>query len=1746
MSFKPFASLFRSSTRTNQRGRSSGRLRFPGLFVESLEERTVPTVIFDPVFPKETLAKSAPYTVLNDPTVYLIFWGSGWTKDEASAWATDAQTIINSSYLSELKEYGSDGKAHYSPYWIDPSSPPSGYDPGAGGNDSNGNSSSADMQAEIKKAIEDPTSPIFGPPANATITQAPVYVVIPDPVDSNQTNAGYNSPQTYGTSAINSISIGTWLNNQSYFDDRFSHELAERMSDPGEDGTGVELQWPTSSSFPSYLKNSGIIQIGDGEAEMGGEVHYFYQLGQKGPNVQPLWSASTPDSSGSNGAFIVKDGNSQNVYLQAIWNQGQIPNTNPQQYGLIPNGHYNLVLKGDQSGAGQSDTITINASDSGVAIKENGQSFYFANGSDDGQIDNITVEAGTGTNTINVQGLDADQSITIDSAGSDTVRVGFAHDITTFKGTMSIYNNNSQGVNLTVDDSTDGTTRTITQTQNIQTGLSTVSWSSLGTINYAAQTLTTLKILGGHGTNSFSFAVSTSNCTTTIDTGDGNDSITFQATSGVLNVVANPPSSSGSSTGQDTVTIGSPTPTLNGDSPIFGVVNVSNKVGSTALIIDDSADQYPGLTFTVNGGAITNNSPLAAPARIAYGAGVNSVEFHIGSGGSTFNVLSSSNKLTLDSTTGKDTVNLANATHNLNAIANVSVNGRGNTTVNVNDRGNQSAYLPYTIYIPLQTAYSIGGDTLTRSALGLAFLQGFPTPVPAGAGLSLSYNNIAALNVLGGPAGLLTYQVTSTLGASAVTLKASGTDIVMVGSPASNLNDVSGLTVNGDGSTLVTLDDRGNELPPFLNLAYTPLSTAYTIGNQSLTRVAQGFAVNLFGQLSVVTAGLSLHYSNLAGMTIDGGPGGVFTYQVRNTIGTNGLTFNALGVDIVSLGAPGANLGGLVAPIQVNGNGATVVTVDDRGNSMPFLPYAAYSPIVSAYTMTAGSLTRIAQSIGFLPPVGPIPVVAGFSLGYGNLADLTIEGGPAGVFTYQVDSTAGAGDVTINARSTDLVAAGDSSNNLDNVSNLSVNGDGSTVLVLDDEANHNQTVSNGSVAVSTSLIYLINNSSVTRTNTVTDTLVATGQALSTSNIAGLFDYTKLASLTVQGGNSGNVFDVTSTAPATTVIAGNASDTVNVGASTTNLDGIGTLTVKGGAGTTLNLDDQANHNRRGAGVLGPILVLTSPTYAISGQGVTRTNTLTTVSLVTGSVLSTRTLTATINFSNVSNLGVLGGQTGNTFDVLASGPSTPLTINAGLGNDVANVGSAANTIDTIQGLVTISGGGGTDTLNYNDQGATVSGPWTYTFTSQSLERNSLPVVSYSGMATVNISLAVAPPSYIVPELVSTVQGTTYNVFGGSGENEYFIGDNQDTLNEIAGPIFLHASGDGPGNDNLLFFFDNFNPNSESFLLSAGAGSESGEVQRFNPVSSAPDMAPVNFDGMNGYAILEVGQSANVNIVSVAPALLETIVAGTGDTVTVGSQAPALGGTLANIVGDVGVEAYVGQSPPNVVIDDSGDTATGPRTVDLHSLSYAYEIDGLGNGSNGRGRIFLTVTPTTPVSIDAGAADDTFHFEDFTMAPALTINGGGGSNTLDYSGYSGDVTVDLALGTATGLAGFSNFQNVIGSNGNSLIVGDANADVLTGGTGRNIIIGGAGLDTITGGAGDNVLIGGATSYDTLNLPALEQIMQEWLQPSDIATRMSAIQNGTDLLLNTGIQLDSSTLIPDGQANVINPGPGGNWIVP
>ncbi len=179
----------------------------------------------------------------------------------------------------------------------------------------------------------------------------------------------------------------------------------------------------------------------------------------------------------------------------------------------------------------------------------------------------------------------------------------------------------------------------------------------------------------------------------------------------------------------------------------------------------------------------------------------------------------------------------------------------------------------------------------------------------------------------------------------------------------------------------------------------------------------------------------------------------------------------------------------------------------------------------------------------------------------------------------------------------------------------------------------------------------------------------------------------------------------------------------------------------------------------------------------------------------------------------------------------------------------------------------------------------------------------------------------------------------------------------------------------------------------------------------------------------------------------------------------------------------------------------------------------------------------------NLTGGSGNNTFQFANGATISGV-INGGGGSNTVDYSAYTGGVTVNLGNATA-GLASYSatgvngdaangimNIDNVVvgtgnnyltavgvsssvsftaTGNGNNILVGGSGANTLNAsGSGNNILIGDQGTATINGGTGYNLLIGGYTAYDAVYAD-LEAILGIWKTVNSTKTYGKAIASLT-----------------------------------
>jgi hypothetical protein len=658
-SLKPLRAAFRKGAPKTRAPRKKDRRAF--LSVETLEDRAVPTVVFAPKFGGETLnptGTSIPiYTTLNNPTVNLIFWASTnastgknyWTNTagpgpaQAAALTKDFKTLLNSSYLSAVQPYDPNWKPNLGGVWIDPSGTvPSGFTSGdlANGNpkDPTGQASFNAIQAEIQRAITTPGSGMTVP-GSTSLANAPIYVVVTDPADAGG-NGGYNTNGSYSVPGsplklpINIASVGTAAGNLiDNATSGLSHELAERISDPA--GGGVTLTLP--STFPKSLQTNVGNQIGDGETAVQNQVHYNYRLGgSSGFNVQPVWYSST-GFPGTTATLVVQDGNSQTLTLTPVWNSTGGKNPTYSFGDASGNPHYTLTIDGDQRGSNTADAITIDSTDAnGLTVTLNGETFYF----DAGTIDSITVEPGKGNNSINVPELASNQTLEIDSSGSDVITVGNGQ-MSTINSAVTVDASSSASVNLTVDDSLDksnpSATVTLGSATDQVTGLgSKITFSAsnvdltvkigqgsltvddsasstarsinvtnkaveVGDTSFAAVPitvtysghLTALKVGGGSGNDTFQVDSTAAGTTTTLAPGIGTNSV-FIGAKGLSNQAYNDYTAGWTALQREFNLI-----TRHSLANIAGPVNVqANASGKTSLTVDDSGEAARSVKVT--------------------------------------------------------------------------------------------------------------------------------------------------------------------------------------------------------------------------------------------------------------------------------------------------------------------------------------------------------------------------------------------------------------------------------------------------------------------------------------------------------------------------------------------------------------------------------------------------------------------------------------------------------------------------------------------------------------------------------------------------------------------------------------------------------------------------------------------------------------------------------------------------------------------------------------------------------------------------------------------------------------------------------------------------------------------------------------------------------------------------------------------------------------------------------------------
>jgi hypothetical protein len=543
-----------------------------------------------------------------------------------------------------------------------------------------------------------------------------------------------------------------------------------------------------------------------------------------------------------------------------------------------------------------------------------------------------------------------------------------------------------------------------------------------------------------------------------------------------------------------------------------------------------------------------------------------------------------------------------------------------------------------------------------------------------------------------------------------------------------------------------------------------------------------------------------------------------------------------------------------------------------------------------------------------------------------GMSAATLDGG-TGAETYNVNSTGA--PLTLNAGiGNDTVQLG--TGNLDAlVSHVTVNGQGGTdsVYLQDQGVSFNDT-------------YAISSTTVTRP------------------FFGGLTYGGIASLTLNAENGNNVINVGGTAYGTTtyINAGGGNDTIALGQN--NLDYLrGPVVVDGQAGSdTVSVQDEGN----------PF----NYAYTITGTVVTRPS------------------FGGLTYKNAEALNVFGSYGQDTFNMLGSLASTPITLYAGTGNDVVNVGSTTSSLDAIQGALNLNDQAGTDVLNFNDQAASTG--HVYTLNGGSLARSGAATVTFGSFERVNLTASSHDDSLVLQGLPA---GVTMNLDMGAGLNAVYgpntsntwvingyssvapYGEGRAVLNGVCTINGIVGLAGGTGPDRFEFIPGGFIPS----VINGGGGGDTLDYSQWSAGVNVNLGAYGN--GTYGYATA-VGSSVNniqnvigspYNDVLTGNVYGNVLVGGGGNDVITGGTGPSV------LIGGMGGDTIHGRSGNDLIIGGYTSYDLNPTALDAifaewdSSDSFAERVQYLsGPVGHLNGGFFLIPTGTNRTVFDDGAAD------------------------------------------------------------------------------------------------------------------------------------------------------------------------------
>ncbi|HTQ39830.1 MAG TPA: calcium-binding protein [Pirellulales bacterium] len=594
--------------------------------------------------------------------------------------------------------------------------------------------------------------------------------------------------------------------------------------------------------------------------------------------------------------------------------------------------------------------------------------------------------------------------------------------------------------------------------------------------------------------------------------------------------------------------------------------------------------------------------------------------------------------------------------------------------------------------------------------------------------------------------------------------------------------------------------------------------------------------------------------------------------------------------------------------------------------------------------------------------------------------------------------------------------------------------------------------------------------------------------------------------------------------------------------------------------------------------------------------------------------------TVSFDSGSGLLTVNGTSGNDTILIAptsNGINAQVTLNGQIIsnsippvaissiNQIQVFGSDGNDLVTIKSIdkpVTVDGGTGTNELSIighagintfvlDTSSVQVNG-FAYTPVGTSIQLLNIAGQNANDIFTVN-NFSVIPTVIDGSGGVNTLQGpnvdTTWNIQvtnGGNLNSTFHFGNIQNLTGGTGDDTFLLTPGKsvsstisgGAGNDTISFAASTTPVSVNLQTHSAtGVGRFSTDIENIiggaandtltgpNTLISSPLPNTWNITGANAITFDGVGFTSFENLTGGTVA--DDFVFADGATVSGKIDGGAGSNTLdysayttsLNVVASnfARIQSVVGSTMTGVNVDFIGPNANN-----------TWNITGTNAGNVG-GISFTNVD-----TITGSTKNDTFLFAKTGLGDITgTIDGGPGTNVLNYSLLTTPITIDLTANSATGAGGIANITGVIGGSSTSTIdtvigptpaAGAQNTWTITGNNAGNIngTFTFSGIENLTGGPMDDTFVipngkkfsghidgGDTTNFNTLDYSAYTTAINVNLTTGTATNIAGGVSNMTDILGGSGNDVltgntNGNLIWGNGGNDIIN-GMGGNDIL-